>query len=69
MPPAADNHLRVQLAMALGNALAHIDDPVDDPQGQRIIGELRVLAARGDASDTLRALVLDELSDLFAPQQ
>jgi len=28
-----------------------------------------VLASREDASETLRALVLDELSDRFAPRQ
>jgi hypothetical protein len=67
--PDADNHLRVQLAMALGNALAHVDDPECGEDNKRIVSELRVLAAREDASDTLRALVLDELSERFAPQQ
>ncbi|PRP90304.1 hypothetical protein ENSA5_66000 [Enhygromyxa salina] len=65
----ADNHLRMQLAMALGNNLAHVEDPANDEQGQRIINEMRVLAAREDAPDALRTLVLDELSDLFAPRQ
>jgi hypothetical protein len=67
--PDADNHLRVQLAMALGNTLAHVDDPACREDDERIVSELRVLAAREDASDTLRALVLDELSDRFAPRQ
>jgi hypothetical protein len=67
--PNAEDQLRVQLAMAVGNSLAHIEDPVGDDQGQRMIGELRVLAGHPDASDTLRALVLDELSELFAPRQ
>lgn len=67
--PDADNHLRVQLAMALGNTLAHVDDPACREDDKRIVSELRVLAAREDASDTLRALVLDELSDRFAPRQ
>ena len=67
--PDADNHLRVQLAMALGNTLAHVDDPACGEDDARIVGELRVLAAREDASESLRALVLDELSDRFAPRQ
>jgi hypothetical protein len=67
--PDADNHLRVQLAMALGNTLAHVDDPACGEDEKRIISELRVLASREDASDTLRSLVLDELSDRFAPRQ
>jgi hypothetical protein len=67
--PDADNHLRVQLAMALGNTLARIDDPACEEDDKRIVSELRVLASREDASETLRALVLDELSDRFAPRQ
>ena len=65
----ADDHLRLQLAMALSNALSHVEDADSDLEGARIIGELRVLVARADASETLRALVLDELSERFAPQQ
>ena len=67
--PDADNHLRVQLAMALGNTLARVDDPACEEDDERIVSELRVLASREDASETLRALVLDELSDRFAPRQ
>ena len=67
--PDADNHLRVQLAMALGNTLAHVDDPACLEDGERVVNELRVLAARDDASEALRTLVLDELSDRFAPRQ
>ena len=67
--PDADNHLRLQLAMALGNTLTHADDPACEEDSKRIVSELRVLAAREDASDTLRALVLNELSDRFAPRQ
>lgn len=67
--PGADEHLRVQLAMALGNALGQYAEPNEDDEGQRIVNELRMLATREDASPTLRALVLNELSGLFAPQQ
>ena len=67
--PGADEYLRIQLAMALGNALGHISEPGEDERGQRLVNELRVLATRPDASTTLRALVLDELSHLFAPEQ
>ena len=54
--------------MALGNELAHVEDP-NDARGARLVAELRVLAARPDASEALRALILDELSELFAPRQ
>lgn len=67
--PEADDHLRVQLAMALGNTLAHSESFGLGQDSARLAHELRVLAARKDASPTLRALVLEELSERFAPKQ
>ncbi len=62
-PTELDDHLCVQLAMALGNALAHGDEPERERDVASVSARLRALAARPDASDMLTALVLDVLSE------